>query len=224
MQREEIRLDRVYCDQSSGYQRAIPLVPVVAVAELSLMYELSANPAVHRAIKGNPLARTRLQNIGLCFTPGDVKGFQAWAESQDEESRPPVLDVALDAAARLREWFGTIPEGEHRAVPADLIPGTVQLRSFRSRDLTGEWLRYRGEQISQARRKREAEQQADLTRREQQDVFGAITHRMLTLLDVSEVKPGTDFYRQTDYTRVQVPLKVLAAMLDELEVARGGGG
>lgn len=224
MRRHEIKLDQVYAQTvNAGHSTPAPIVPVAAVAELHLVDEY-LSPAIHhlssKTLSRPSFSRARMSNIGLRFNRMYLRNFEKWADLQDASHRPAVLDVAFETAARLREWFELIPAGEQLTVPDDMVPDALQLTGFRSQELIGEWLLRRGDQIAMHRQETERKRRIDEERRGQQEVFGAVADRVKALLDVDS-RPGVDFYRETDYSQIQLPLKVLVTMLDELEEARG---
>lgn len=232
MRRSEIKLNGVYAASFGTRGSVVPLVPVAAVAELNVRHGHGPNMTVARA-RGDQRRRVGgirgdgMQNIGLLFTGGDRGrvSFDVWAESQDEEFRPLLLAAAFETAEQLRAWMADIPEGKERVVPDGMIPTGLRLAGFLSRDLIGDWLTERGDQLTRQREQRERDERAKLERYSQRDAFGAVADRVLTLLDVSEVKPGKDFYGiHPDYSVAQLPMTALIAMLDELERARGGSG
>jgi hypothetical protein len=232
MRRSEIKINEVYAASFGTRGSVVPLVPVAAVAELNVHHGHGANMTVARARgdqrrKVGGIRGDGMQNIGLLFTGRDrnLANFDVWAESQDEEFRPLLLAAAFETAEQLRAWMADIPEGKERVVPDGMIPTGLRLAGFLSRDLIGDWLTERGDQLTRQREQRERDERAKLERSSQRDAFGAVADRVLALLDVSEVKPGKDFYGiHPDYSVAQLPMTALTAMLDELERARGGSG
>lgn len=232
MRRSEIKINEVYAASFGTRGSVVPLVPVAAVAELSVHHGHGANLTVARARsdqrrRPGGIRAGGMQNIGLLLTSHDrnSENFDVWAESKDEEFRPPLLAAAFETAEQLRAWMADIPEGKERVVPEGMVPTGLRLVGFLSRDLAGDWLTERGGQLTRQRERRERDERAKQERVAKRRAFGAVADRVLALLDVSEVKPGRDFYGvHPDYTVAQLPVTALIAMLDELERARGGSG
>lgn len=225
MRRAEIKLDQVYAELTGDRRNLNPLVPVIASPEVALFHEHSAKPIVRRQIGAAkerppwPHSGAWLRNIGLRFPGEGFVAFEAWAAGKG--GRPEILDTALTTAARLREWFETIPDGTEQVLPKDVVPAGLWLGTFMSRELIGDWLTRRGDQIAQAEQQRRKAEEAKAERLRLQEEFGGVADRAGALLDLGfALKPGKDFHGRTDYTAAQVPLAVLTKLLDEVEDAR----